>query len=189
MAANVVERVESSGEIIAVTYIPHRVVIRNDEQSTKLRVVYDCSAKNRGPSLNKGPSLNTLLYDIFLRFRVYIIAITTDIEKAYLQISVEPKDRDYLRFLWYENVQKNNFNVVKCRFTRVIFGATSSQFLLNGTVDTHVSKYEKVDPVLANKIRRHFYVDDLNSGVNNFDEWVELFRKVKLWFYESSFNV
>ena len=193
MVANVVERVESSGEIGEVTYIPHRAVIRNDKQSTKLRVVYDCSAKSRGPSLNeclyKGPSLNPLLYDVLLRFRVYNIAITADIEKAYLKISVAPKDRDYLRFLWYENIQENNFNVVKCRFTRVIFGATSSQFLLNGTVDTHVSKYEKVDPVLANKLRRHFYVDDLNSGVNNFDEGVELYKKVKFWFYEASFNV
>ena len=32
------------------------------------------------------------------------------------------------------------------RFTRVILGVTSLQFLLNSIVESHGSKYEKVDP-------------------------------------------
>ena len=88
-----------------VHYIPHHEVIRVDKETTKLRVVYDASAKVQSttPSLNDclyaGPPLSSLIYDILLRFRVHKVAITGDIEKAFLNISVDPRDRDYLRFL------------------------------------------------------------------------------------------
>ena len=55
-------------------YLPHHPVIRQDKETTKLRVVFDdsCSfAKN--PSLNQclnsGPSVIPELYDVMLRFR------------------------------------------------------------------------------------------------------------------------
>ena len=53
-------------------------------------VVYDASSKVFGPSLNDclhvGPSLNPLLLDILLRFRVHEVAVTAGIEKAFLNI-------------------------------------------------------------------------------------------------------
>ena len=69
------------------TYIPQ--VIREDHVSTKLRVVFDCSAKcgnniTLNESFYKGPCLNPPLFDLFNKFCLYPIAITADIEKAYL---------------------------------------------------------------------------------------------------------
>ena len=59
-----------------VHYLPHREVVREDKNTTKVRVVYDASAKGPGTSLNDclhtGPSLNTLIFDILIRFRAYI---------------------------------------------------------------------------------------------------------------------
>ena len=49
-------------------------------------------------------------------------------------------------------------------FTRVIFRVTSSQFLLNETVQIHANKHENIDPEFAKKVKKHFSVDDLNSG-------------------------
>ena len=75
-----------------------------------------------------------------LQFRVYPIAITGDIEKAYLRISVDEKDRDLLRFLWFKNLfNEHQVELCKYRFTRVIFGANCSQFLLSATIENHVS--------------------------------------------------
>ena len=48
----IIERIETMGEIGRVTYLPHRAVIREDKHTTKVRVVFDASAKNKGPSLN-----------------------------------------------------------------------------------------------------------------------------------------
>ena len=67
-----------------------------------MRVVYDASSKVFGPSLNDclhvGPSLNPLLLDILLRFRVHEVAVTADIEEAFLNIKIDPEHRDFLRF-------------------------------------------------------------------------------------------
>ena len=48
--------------------------------------------------------LTPLLYDILIRFRIHNVAITSDLEKAYLQISVAPEHRNYLRFVWYQSL-------------------------------------------------------------------------------------
>ena len=168
--------------------------MKSDRSSTKVRIVFDGSAKRiNSVSLNeilyKGPSLTPNLYDLLLKFRLYQIAITADIEKAYLQINVHEKHRDYLRFLWYNNVFDDKPEIEKYRFRRVIFGVTSSQFLLNCTIHKHADKYERIDPEFARKARNHFYVDDLITGVENVEEGIELYKKFKLRFMEANFNV
>ena len=87
-------------------YLPHHAVVRHDKDTTKIRIVYDASAKTSGPSLNDclhvGPSLNQKIYDILLRFRLHKIAVIADIEKAFLMIQIAEEDQDVLRFLWIE---------------------------------------------------------------------------------------
>ena len=51
-----------------------------------------------------GPSLNKKIFDILLRFRMYPIIILTDLEKAFLMVSVTETDQDALRFLWFKDV-------------------------------------------------------------------------------------
>ena len=111
-----------------VHYIPHHEVIRVDKETTKLRLVYDASAKAQGttPSLNDclyaGPPLSSFIYDILLRFRVHKETMSGDIEKAFLNISVDPRDRDYLRFLWVDDTGSKHPNLQVYRFARVAFG-------------------------------------------------------------------
>ena len=63
-----------------------------------------------GPSLNdclcKGQKFNQLILNILLRFWLFKYGLTADIEKAFLQISVAEDDRDVLRFLWVDNINK-----------------------------------------------------------------------------------
>jgi hypothetical protein len=72
-----VAALEKQGE--KLHYLPHQAVVKKDAETTKLRIVYDASSKERknGPSLNDclhtGPSLNTLLFDILVRFRENIL--------------------------------------------------------------------------------------------------------------------
>lgn len=89
-----------------VWYLPHHAVI-NPRKPEKLGVVYDCAAKWKGVSLNdqllQGPDMKKSVVGVLTRFREKPIAIAADIEAMFLQVQVHLKDRDMLRFLWYED--------------------------------------------------------------------------------------
>ena len=106
-----------------------------------------------------------------------------------MQISVAEEHRDFLRFLYYDDIYKTIPQIVPYRFCRVIFGATCSQFLLNGTIRKHAEKFEEMDPEFARKVKSDFYVDDLTTGVSSTEEGVDLYKKVRIRFMEANFNV
>ena len=87
-----------------------------------------------------GPSLLPSVYDILLQFRSGKIGLVSDIKQAFLNIAIAEEHRHLLRFLWYENFDADDPEVIILRFTRVVFGLTSSPFLLNGTISSHVSQ-------------------------------------------------
>ena len=128
------------------------------------------------------------MFDILLRFRTFKTALVADIEKAFLQIAINEHDRDFLRFLWFDDVFSEQPKVVRNRFARVIFGVTSSPYLLNETICKHTQKYE-FDVNFVKKVLESFYVDDFVSGENSFESAFELFKKLKLRFLEGSFNL
>ncbi|GFY42735.1 DUF1758 domain-containing protein [Trichonephila inaurata madagascariensis] len=110
-----------------------RPVIKLDSVTTKIRPVFDASAREKGkPSLNdclcKGVNLIELIPDILDRFRIYPIGIVADIEKAFLMLSVALKDRDYLRFF-----PPCNEKQLVYRHCRVVSGVSSSPYLLNAS--------------------------------------------------------
>ena len=158
LAKGIVESVESggAGEPGQVHYLPHHTIIRRDKQTTRVRVVYDASSSSSGPSLNSclhtGPKYNQRIREILLRFRTYPVAVVADIEKAFLMISIEPKDRDVLRFLWVKDVTVDEPEIVTLRFSRVMFGVSSSPFLLNATLQHHVKKYAEAQPTVVGKL-------------------------------------
>ena len=88
---------QQTGDIIH--YIPHQAVIREDAESTRMRIVYNCSARQNtdSPSLNDcleiGPPLQPFIFDILLRNRMNKYCILGDIQKAFLQIRLDEKDR------------------------------------------------------------------------------------------------
>ena len=71
-------------------YMPHRALIRENAESTKLRVVYDASARayDGVPSLNEclhtGPPLQNELCNVIVRNRFHPIAVAGDMHKAFL---------------------------------------------------------------------------------------------------------
>ena len=174
----IIETASELGKKGETHYLAHHPVMREDKDTTKLRTVFDASAKTFGPSLNeclyKGPQLTPLVFDILLRFRAQVIALTADIEKAFHQISVDNDDRDYLRFLWLENIFSDQPTITRNRFARVIFGVTSSPFCLNSTIRKHVNQYSD-DPEFVNKALKLFFVDDFISGGESIEKAFELF--------------
>ena len=135
---------------VMVHYLPHHPVIKESSSTTKLRVVYEGNAKlhTSQKSLNEclyqGPNMIANLIGILLRFRMNVVALVADIQKAYLQLQLKPVDRDVTRFLWVKDVHRavSNDNIQVMRFCRVIWGIISSGFLLACTIYHHLLKYD-----------------------------------------------
>ena len=91
-------------------------------ETTKLRVVYDASAKTDGPSLNDclhtGHNFGQNILEILLRFLMHHVALVGDVEKAFLMVSVAECDRNVLRFLWVARVNQPHQESIVMRFTR-----------------------------------------------------------------------
>ena len=122
-------------------YLPFHLIV-NETKSTPIRIVYNGSArtKRENNSINdcllKGVNLLSKMLPILLRIRMNKTLILADIEKAFHQIGLKSTERNYLRFLWYENATDNTAmkKIVTYRFCRVPFGIISSQFILAAVI-------------------------------------------------------
>ena len=130
--------------------------------------------------------MTAFIFDVLVRFRTYCIALASDTEKAFLRIGINKSDRDYLRFLWFDDAFSDSPKIVRSRFAPVIFGVTSSSYILNQTIREHTESYE-FDMNFVNNVFDSFYVDDFSGGENDLDNALELCKKLKLRFLEGLF--
>ena len=173
-------------------YIPHHAVITPTKNTTKVRVVYDASAKTKqmNKSLNeclyRGPVMLSDLCGLLIRFRLSPIAVIADIEKAFLSVGLQAADRDVTRFLWLKDptVMKLDNNVQIYRFCRVPFGVISSPFL--ATISYHL---QQSDNQFAEVLKPDIYVDNIITGVNTIEEAKTLYNEAKSLFAAASMNL
>ena len=195
LSSGIVERVLDpavvSGE--RVHYLPHHAVIRRDKETTKLRVVYDGSARGEGVSLNDclyvGPKFNQHLFDILLRFRLSKCGFVADIEKAFLMISVGNQDRDVLRFLWVSDINEHPPTIEVLRFARITFGIACSPFLLNATIKHHLETCTGNSAEVVAKIARSLYVDDVVGGARSEAEALKKYHEYRQLLSSGGFNL
>ena len=108
------------------------------------------------------------MYDILLRFRLGTIAITADIKQAFLQILVDKKDQNFLRFLWYDDVFSDDPNIIVHRFTRVIFVFNFESIFTKRNIKVLPKYFSKIYmSFIIEKLLRDLYVDDLFSSFND----------------------
>ncbi|XP_045185375.2 uncharacterized protein LOC123543362 [Mercenaria mercenaria] len=124
-----------------------------------------------------------------MRFRIHNKALVSDIEKAFLQVGLQPHQRDVSRFLWVKDCQKPDLlseNVQEYRFCRVPFGVVSSPFLLGATINHHLDSY---NTDISRRIKNDIYVDNLITGANTVDDAKRLYSEVKSMFDAASMNM
>lgn len=174
-------------------YIPHKAVVRESAETTKMRIVYDASARayDSAPSLNDclevGPPLQNQLWKVLLRGRFHSVAIAGDIRKAFLQVRIREQDRDALRFHWLES--KDLFRVRTYRFTRALFGLGPSPFLLGGVIQHHLNTCRPTHPDRVAEIERELYVDDLISGGGTIQEAKQKKATATEMFHQATFHL
>jgi len=108
-------------------YIPHHGVY-HAKKPNKIRVIFDCSARFGGTSLNdqllQGPDLTNRLVGVLTRLCQGPVAFMSDIDAMFHQVRVPEGQRDFLCFLWWpdgdltQNLEEYQMNVH-------LFGAVS----------------------------------------------------------------
>lgn len=68
----------------------------------------------------------------------------------------------------------------------MLFGATNSPFILNATLDKHLSQYD--EPVAEN-IKENIYVDDFVTGTQQEDEAVQYYNRARALMTPVGFNL
>ena len=97
----IIETVDQSDKVWPchqIHYLPHHCVVREDKSATKLRIVYNASARENETTLNDclhtGQPLASDILDMLIRFKLQSIALIADIEKSFFMIAVKKEDRD-----------------------------------------------------------------------------------------------
>ena len=148
----------------------------------KIRVVFDCGAEFHGTSLNKellpGPDLTSQLVGVLTRFRTEEVAFMADIEAMFHQVHIPEKERSFLRYLWWEDV--NLEKIIGYEMCVHVFGGTSSpgycNYVLLRTALGNVSSYSKE---ATNTLLRNFYEDDGLKSVPSVRDALTLIQEVR----------
>lgn len=190
-ARGFIERVDDAQPTDNAHYIPHHPV-KKDSATTPIRIVYDCSFHSSpdAPSLNDcllvGPPFLNSMCSILLRFRTFTYGLSTDIEKAFLHVGLNESDRDFTRFFWLSNPEDPESKFQIYRYKTVLFGSTSSPFMLHATLHHHLDNYNT--PV-AEDMKENIYVDNVISGCDQELEAVDYYKEARSIMNEAHFNL
>ncbi|XP_055622077.1 uncharacterized protein LOC129765689 [Toxorhynchites rutilus septentrionalis] len=157
-------------------YLPHHPVIKEGSTTTKVRVVFDGSAKSStGFSLNEalcvGPVVQDELLTIILRFRTFPIALVGDVAKMYRQVLVDPNDTPLQRIFWRFS-QETPIEVYE--LLTVTYGLAPSSYLATRTLQQLADDEKESFPIGAPAVRKCFYVDDFIGGAQSIETAVQL---------------
>ena len=146
----------------------------------KHSVVFDCASTYAGASLNKellqGPDLTNTLLGVLIRFRQGPVALMTDIKGMFHQVRVAKDHVNFLRFLWWPDVDISK-DLIAHRMLVHIFGAVSSPSCATHALLKTADDNEDPKEVI-NTIRHNFYVDDCLKSINSRQQAISLYRQL-----------
>ncbi|XP_055605703.1 uncharacterized protein LOC129753877 [Uranotaenia lowii] len=147
-------------------YLPHHCVMKPDSSTTKLRVVFDASAKTTTSySLNdvlmSPPTIQSSLFDIILKWRSHKYVYTADVQRMYRQVIVDDSHTKYQRCVWRDDKTQP---IRDLEIFRVTYGIGPAGFLATRAMIQLANDEQHRYPAASKVVRRAFYVDDVLSG-------------------------
>ncbi|XP_069109740.1 uncharacterized protein [Argopecten irradians] len=157
--------------------------VYHPKKPDKIRGFFDSSAKHEGLSLNqvlmKGPDLTNNLLGVLLRFRKEDIAISCDVEQMFYCFGVREDQRNFLRFLWYEDNNPTK-PLIEYRMCKHVFGNSPSPAVATYGLRKTVQETENTfGGDVTDFVTKNFYVDDGLTSVPTAQEAVSLLNRTK----------
>ncbi|XP_031350460.1 uncharacterized protein LOC116176128 [Photinus pyralis] len=153
-------------------YISHHGVFKHGEENTKIRVVFDASAKaSNQQSLNDtllvGPKLQKDIVQLLLQFRTHPFVFTCDVRQMYRQILIRFEDRKYQLIRWRFSPEDP---IATYQLNTITYGVSSAPYLAIRTLLELADIGADQFPLAVNAIRSSLYVDDLICGTSSLEE-------------------
>ncbi|XP_032229033.2 uncharacterized protein LOC116612438 [Nematostella vectensis] len=136
-------------------------LVREDKETSKVRIVLDSKAKFEGACLNDamltGPKLQRDILEVLLRFRETPVALVGDIKEMFPQVVLEEKDRRYHRLLRRDLETDREPDVYEA--TRLVFGDRASPFLAQFVMQRHAEELRDEYKLAAPVVLERIYMD------------------------------
>ena len=164
-----------------VFYLPIQAVVKESSTTSKIRAVFDASAKSStGTSLNDtllvGPTVHSSLVDVLLPFRLHRIALVADVSRMYRAIELTEEDKDLHRFVW------RNSPTDTLKDFRMTRGVSASFFIANMCVKQNAIDNASEYPLAAQAVKDSFYVDDGLTGAESIETTIQLQQQLQKLF-------
>lgn len=174
-------RIENTAQSAAHSYyLPHHGVLRENNETTKLRVVFNGSSNtSSGKSLNDimhtGAKLQRDISDVLLWSRAHKVIFMTDITKMFRQINVHQDDWPLQQILWNDSTGQT----ITYRLKTVTYGTRAAPFLAVRVLLQLVEDEGYRFPLAVDPLIRGRYVDDICGGAETHEELVKVAQQVK----------
>ena len=109
----------------------------------------------------------------------------SDIEAMYNQVVVPVKDRDFLRFLWFDD----QGNEVHYRMTRHLFGGVWCSSVATYALRRAVTDSVDPSPHVVDTVMKSFYVDDCLKSMTTRNETLKVVHDTKVVLAEAGFRL
>ena len=160
--------------------------VYHPQKPSKIRVVFDSSAKFKNVCLNdvllKGPDLSNNLIGVLIKFRKEKFAAMADVEQMFFNFEVDKGHRDLLRFLWFKD-NNPSAPIVEYRMRVHVFGNSPSPAIatygLRKAVcpQSHGADTDCDD--VCHFVNNNFYVDDALVSKQKEQDLVDLLTRTQ----------
>lgn len=157
-------------------FLPHHHVVKESSTTTKVRNVFDASAKtSNGRSLNDilyvGPTIQPDLFELLIQWRQNEFAFCGDIEKMYRQVRIGPHHALFQCIL----LQPPDSDEIKIyKLLIATFGTACAPFQAIRALDEISKRIQDTQPELSELIRKKFYVDDLLGSARSIEKAIKM---------------
>ncbi|XP_062710030.1 uncharacterized protein LOC134288640 [Aedes albopictus] len=153
-------------------FLPHHAILKPSSSSTKLRVVFDASARSdTNVSLNdvlmNGPTIQDTLAAIVLRSRKYKFLFSADVIKMFRQVRVDDRDTSFQKIL-YRDDPNTKLGVFELK--TVTYGTSCAPFCATACLRQLALDEEKDYPLGARVVKQDVYMDDAITGADSLEE-------------------
>lgn len=187
-------------------YMPHHAVVKLSSTTTQYRPVFNASVVPNdhesqviqhgnnetrekttfNQTLLTGPTIQNDIFDILVRFRMHSFVLIADIEKMYRQVLVHPDDRKFQQIFWRE---ESTEPLEVYQLNTLTFGTACAPFLAIRTLHKLADDERHKYPLASEVVKRDFYVDDLLTGSDTFENAKKLRNELNKLLNSGGFNL